>query len=176
MKAHIVGGGFGGLVAAAYLIRNAGMSGQDITICEASEQLGGAFPLAGSAATSYILPTGALFDAEFRCTFDLLATIPSVDDPAISVKDDFFAFNKRYPFHDRAHIIDRDGHVVHSAHFGLSVRDRFDLVRLALTPETMLDGRRIEEFFSPTSSPPNSGPPHRPSIRASTIQRRCSPR
>ena len=24
----------------------------------------------------HILPTGAVFDAEFRCTFDLLATIP----------------------------------------------------------------------------------------------------
>jgi oleate hydratase len=32
MKAHIDRGGFGGLVAAAYLIRNAGVPGQDITI------------------------------------------------------------------------------------------------------------------------------------------------
>ncbi|MBV9984248.1 MAG: oleate hydratase, partial [Bradyrhizobium sp.] len=32
MKAHIVGGGFGGLAAAFYLIRNAGVSGEDITI------------------------------------------------------------------------------------------------------------------------------------------------
>jgi oleate hydratase len=149
MKAHIVGGGFGGLAAAAYRIRDAGMSGQDITIYEVGDRLGGAFSLAGSAATGYILPAGALFDAEFRCTFDLLATIPSAGDPAISVKDEFFAFNKRYPFHDRAHIVDRDGHIVHSPHFGLSVRDRLDLVRLALTPEAMLDGRRVEEFFSP---------------------------
>lgn len=148
MKAHIVGGGFGGLAAAAYLIRNAGVSGQDITIYEAGDRLGGAFSLAGSAATGYVLPSGALFDAQFRCTFDLLATIPSARDPAVSAKDDFFAFNKRYPFHDRAHIIDRDGHVVHSPDFGLSVRDRLELVRLALTPEAMLDGRRIEEFFS----------------------------
>ena len=34
-----------------------------------------------------------------------------------------------------------------AAHFGLSVRDRLDLARLALTPEAMLDGRRIDEFF-----------------------------
>ncbi len=149
MKAHIVGGGFGGLAAAAYLIRNAGMSGQDITIYEAGDRLGGAFSLAGSAATGYILPSGALFDAEFRCAFDLLATIPSAADPAISVKDDFFAFNARYPYHDRAHIIDRDGRIVHGPHFGLSVRDRLDLVRLALMPEPMLDGRRIDEFFRP---------------------------
>jgi hypothetical protein len=32
MKAHIVGGGFGGLAAAAYLIRNAEVPGQDMTI------------------------------------------------------------------------------------------------------------------------------------------------
>jgi oleate hydratase len=76
MKAHIVGGGFGGLAAAAYLIRNAGVSGQDITVYEADEQMGGSFSLGGSAQTGYILPCGAIFDSEFRCTFDLLATIP----------------------------------------------------------------------------------------------------
>ena len=149
MKAHIVGGGFGGLAAAAYLIRNVGVPGEDIAIYEADDQLGGAFSLAGSAATGYILPSGALFDADFRCTFDLLATIPSTADAAISVKDEFFAFNKRFPFHDRAHLIDRQGRIVHRPHFGLSVRDRLDLVRLALTPEAMLDARRVEEFFSP---------------------------
>ncbi|HJS86642.1 MAG TPA: oleate hydratase [Acetobacteraceae bacterium] len=149
MKAHIVGGGFGGLAAAAYLIRNAGMSGQDITIYDAGDQLGGVFLLAGSAASGYILPSGAVFDAEFRCTNELLAAIPSAADPAISVTDDFFAFNARHPFHDRAHIIDREGRIVHSPHFGLSVRDRLDLVRLALTPEALLNGRRIDEFFRP---------------------------
>ena len=39
MRAHIIGGGFGGLAAAALLIRNAGVSGADITIYEADEQL-----------------------------------------------------------------------------------------------------------------------------------------
>jgi oleate hydratase len=149
MKAHIVGGGFGGLAAAVYLIRDTGVSGKDITIYDADDRLGGAFKLAGSAATGYILPSGALLDAHFRCAFDLLATIPSADDPTISVKNDFFAFNARYPFRDRAHIIDRNGRIVHSPHFGLTVRDRLDLVRLALTPEAMLDGRRIDEFFRP---------------------------
>ena len=74
---------------------------------------------------------------------------PRTRNPAVSVKDEFFTFNERHPFHDRAHIIDRDGHIVHGPRFGLSLRDGFDLVRLALTPEAKLDGRRIEEFFSP---------------------------
>ena len=150
MKAHIVGGGFGGLAAAAFLIRNAGVPGQDITIYEADERMGGSFALGGSAESGYILPCGAVFDSEFRCTFDLLASIPSLTDPAVSVRDEFFTFNERYPFNDRAHVIDRNGNVVlHSPHFGLSLRDGLDLARLSLTPEAMLDGRRIEEFFSP---------------------------
>jgi oleate hydratase len=149
MKAHIVGGGFGGLAAAAYLIRNAGMSGEDITIYEANAQVGGAFSLGGDATSGYILPSSSLFDAEFRCTFDLLKTIPSASNPTISVKKEFFGFNESHPFHDRAHIIDRKGNVVaHAPRFGLSLCDGLALLRLTLTPEAMLDGRRIEEFFS----------------------------
>ena len=85
MTAHIVGGGFGGLAAAALLIRNAGVSGADITIYEADEQLGGGFFLEGSPERGYNLP-GSVFDKEFRCAFDLLATIPSAADPKISVR------------------------------------------------------------------------------------------
>ena len=75
MKAHIVGGGFGGLAAAALLIRNAGVSGEDITIYEADERIGGGFFLGGSAESGYNLP-GSVFDKEFRCTFELLKSIP----------------------------------------------------------------------------------------------------
>ena len=71
MKAHIVGSGFGGLAAAALLIRNAEVSGTDITLYEADERLGGGFFLGGSAESGYNLP-GSVFDKEFRCTFDLL--------------------------------------------------------------------------------------------------------
>ena len=150
MKAHIVGGGFGGLAAAALLIRNAGVSGQDITIYEADERMGGSFSLGGNTQSGYILPCGAVFDSEFRCTFDLLDAIPSTRDPAISVKKEFFKFNKDNPFHDRVHIMGHDGPISHSRHFGLGLRDGFELARLSLTPEALLDGRRIEEFFSPT--------------------------
>ena len=147
MTAHIVGGGFGGLAAAALLIRNAGVSGADITIYEADEQLGGGFYLGGSAGNGYNLP-GSVFDKEFRCTFDLLKSIPSARNPSISVTEDFFAFNLGEPYHDRAHIFDRNGRIVHGPRFGLSLGDGLSLARIVLTPEAFLDGRRIDEFFS----------------------------
>ena len=147
MRAHIVGGGFGGLAAAALLIRNAGVSGEDITIYEADERLGGGFFLGGSAESGYNLP-GSVFDKEFRCTFELLKSIPSASNPSISVTDEFFAFNTGEPYHDRAHIFDRDGRIVHGPRFGLSLGDGLSLARVLLMPEAMLDGRRIDEFFS----------------------------
>jgi oleate hydratase len=147
MRAHIVGGGFGGLAAAALLIRNAGVSGEDITIYEADELLGGGFFLGGSADSGYNLP-GSVFDKEFRCTFELLKSIPSASDPTISVTDEFFTFNTSEPYHDKAHIFDRDGRIVHGPRFGLSLGDGLSLARVLLMPEAMLDGRRIDEFFS----------------------------
>ncbi len=119
----------------------------DITLYEAARQIGGGFFLGGSAATGYNLP-GSVFDKEFRCTFDLLQTIPSTSDPAISVKDEFFAFNAQHPICDLAHLLDRDLRVRHRPHFGLGVRDALDLLRISLMPEAWLDGRRIDEFFS----------------------------
>ncbi len=123
------------------------MSGTDITIYEADERLGGGFFLGGSAASGYNLP-GSVFDKEYRCTFDLLKSVPSARNPSISVTDDFFAFNTDEPYQDRGHIFDRDLRIVHGPRFGLSLADGLCLARVVLTPEAMLDGRRIEEFFS----------------------------
>jgi MCRA family len=84
------------------------------------------FFLGGSAESGYNLP-GSVFDKEFRCTFELLNSIPSASNPSISVTDEFFAFNTGEPYHDRAHIFDRDGCIVHgprSTGKGLLVLER----------------------------------------------------
>src|SRR5262245_18425562 len=147
MRAHIVGGGFGGLAAAALLIRNAGVPGADITIYEADERMGGGFFLGGSAESGYNLP-GSVFDKEFRCSFELLKSIPSTSDPAVSVTGEFLGYNSSEPYPDRAHIFDRDGNIVHGPRVGLSLDDGLSLTRIVLTPEARLDGRTIEEFYS----------------------------
>src|SRR5262245_2940137 len=139
MRAHIVGGGFGGLAAAVLLIRNAGVSGEDITIYEADERMGGGFFLGGSAETGYNLP-GSVFDKEFRCTFELLKSIPSASNPAISVTDEFLGFNTSEPYHDRAHIFDRDGRIVHAPRFGLSLSDGLSIARFLPLPEALVGG------------------------------------
>jgi oleate hydratase len=148
MKAHIVGGGFAGLAAAALLIRNANMSGTDITIYEAQDKLGGGFFLDGDAEHGYNLP-GSIFDKEFRCALDLLGTIPTLGYPNINVAEQFLTFNSEHPFDDRTHIIDRDLRPVHGPRYGLTLGDGLALAKLSLTPEASLQGQLIGDVFSP---------------------------
>jgi oleate hydratase len=148
MKAHIVGGGFGGLAAAALLIRNADMSGSDVTIYEADETLGGGFFLAGTAQGGYNLP-GAIFDREFRCAFDLLGKIPTQAYANINVTEQFLTFNKEHPFVDQTHIVDRNLRCIHDQRYGLNLTDGLRLAKLSLTPEASLDGKVIKDWFSP---------------------------
>ena len=148
MKAHIVGGGFAGLAAAALLIRNANTPGPDITIYEAQEKLGGGFFLDGDAERGYNLP-GSVFDKEFRCAFDLLSKIPTQAYPNISVTEQFLTFNTEHPFDDQTHIVDRSLRRVHDQRYGLNLSDGLRLAKLSLTPEAQLDGKRIQDLFPP---------------------------
>ena len=156
MKAHIVGGGFGGLSAAALLIRNADVPGTDITIYEAGETLGGGLLLGGNAARGYDQP-GSVFDKQFRCTFDLLKAIPSARDHSKSVTEDFFAFNNGEPYDDKAHVFDRNGRIEHRPRFGLSVTDGLSLARMSLTPKRCSSDGVSRSSFPRNFSRPNSG-------------------
>ncbi len=53
-KAHLVGGGIGSLAAAAFMIRDGGVPGRNITIYEAMPVLGGSLDGGGSAAEAIL--------------------------------------------------------------------------------------------------------------------------
>src|SRR5216683_8338115 len=84
-KAYLVGSGIASLSAAAFLIRDGGFAGPDIVILEEQEREGGSLDAAGSPETGYTMRGGRMFEIHFDCTYDLLASIPSLDDPAKSV-------------------------------------------------------------------------------------------
>lgn len=149
MKAHLVGGGLASLAAAASLIRDGGLLGSNITVYEAWHALGGGMGMAGGPEGGYVLPTGRVFEAEYRCALELFGQVPSASDPQKSVRDEIVEFSDRYGYYDTTHVIDRDRQVVSAPHYGLSRQDRLDLLQLALTPESRLDLRRIDEFFAP---------------------------
>ena len=96
MKAHIVGSGIASLATAVLLIREGNLLASNVTIYEAGAHLGGAMAKFGGPASGYILPTGRVFEKEYRCTFDVFASIPSASDPSISIKEEIESFNRRF--------------------------------------------------------------------------------
>lgn len=147
-KAYLVGSGIASLSAAAFLIREGGFSGSDIVILEEQDREGGSLDASGSPETGYTMRGGRMFEIHFECTYDLLSSIPSLDDPAKSVTEDTFAFHEDFAWDDHARLVDKDGKVVDAHSMGFSERDRLELVKCVGTPEKLLDGKRIVDCFS----------------------------
>ena len=63
-KAYLVGGGIGSLAAAAFLIRDGGMPGANITILESGPLMGGSLDGAGTAEAGYVLRGGRMVESK----------------------------------------------------------------------------------------------------------------
>jgi oleate hydratase len=148
-KAYLVGGGIASLASAAYLIRDGGLSGANITVFEETDVLGGSLDGAGAADKGYVIRGGRMFTYEaYTCTFDLLSGVPSLGDPAVTIKDEIYAFNEKHIPDAKARLV-RGGQKVDVSTMGFSRRDRIDLIELMAMSEEALGTRRIEDMFAP---------------------------
>jgi oleate hydratase len=147
-KAFVVGSGIAGLAAAAYLIREGGFLGPDITILEEMDIAGGSLDAGGDTETGYTMRGSRMFEAHFQCTYDLLKAIPALNDPSVSVTEDIFTFHQDYPWEDHARLIS-GGQIVQDFHeMGFTEHDRLELIKCSSTPEHLLDGKRVSDCFS----------------------------
>jgi myosin-crossreactive antigen len=77
-KSYLVGGGIGSLAAAAFMIRDGGMPGANITIYESLPLLGGSLDGAGNPRDGYRLRGGRMLTTDnYECLWALYKTIPS---------------------------------------------------------------------------------------------------
>lgn len=149
-KAYLVGSGIASLAATAYLIKDGGLLGKNITILEEGGTTGGALDGQGSPDTGYVIRGGRMFTYEaYTCLFDLLSFIPSLSGPDKSVSDEVYAFNDQIKGHSRARLL-RGGEKVDVSTLRLSNRDRLELIELMAVPEPMLGARRIQDHFNPS--------------------------
>jgi oleate hydratase len=147
-RAYLVGGGIASLAAATYLVRDAGMDGDRITVYEALPVNGGSLDGRGNPRDGYTIRGGRMFNFSYLNTYELLASIPSLDDPGRSVRDEIDAFNARIKTDARARLI-AGGEAVDVTSMGFSVKDRADLVGMVLRTEHSLGARRIQDCFEP---------------------------
>lgn len=146
-KYYFVGSGIASLAGAVFLIRDGGVSGKDIVILEESHEFGGAFDAHGDAQHGYYMSGSRMFEAKYECTFDLLASIPSLTIPNISIKEETDQANAKWPWYNKTRLVDREGKIPDFSKMGFSERDRIDLVKIMAEPESFLDSKRIADCF-----------------------------
>ncbi|MET3983085.1 oleate hydratase [Streptomyces sp. PvR034] len=148
-RAYLVGGGIASLAAAVFLVRDAGMPGEDIHILEELPRAGGALDGSGAPGTGYVTRGGRMLEDEaYVCLWNLLETIPTLGDASTSVLRETEEFNHRWPSHAAARLIDADGHILDASELGFTTADRVEMARLLALPESVIGARRIEDFFS----------------------------
>lgn len=145
---YLVGGGIASLSSACFLIEDAGIAADRIHILEQERVLGGSLDGAGSLDQGFLIRGGRMFERQMVNLWDLLSRIPSLDDPEKSVKDEIFDFNRSLASDARCRLVKRPMQKVDVSSYGFSLHDQAQLLRLIFTPESMLEKKTIEEWFS----------------------------
>ena len=149
-KAHLVGGGIGSLAAAAFMIRDGGLPGGNITIYEALPVLGGSLDGGGDHQNGYTLRGGRMLTTDnFECTWGLFKSIPSLVNPGKSVFDETVAFNQEVKSHSRARLVDRNRAIVDVSSMGFSMTNRLELLKVMMARELDLGTDVISDWLSP---------------------------
>ena len=147
----LTGGGVASLAAAAFLIRDAGVAGERIHILEELPLLGGALDGARSRTkhAGFVTRGGRMLEDEaYQCLWNLLETIPSLEEPSLSVRQEIRQYNERWKTDAKARLIAKDVQILDASQYGFNARDRLELMRLLAMPEHLLGTRRIDELFS----------------------------
>jgi len=149
-KAYLAGGGIGSLAAAAFMIRDAGLPGESISILESASVVGGSLDGTGSPSTGYSMRGGRMLTTDnYECTWDLYKSIPSLQEPGRSVFDETVAFNEKYKSHSLARLVDSRRAKVPVESMGFSMGDRLELLKLADSDEAALGSSCITDWLSP---------------------------
>ena len=149
-KAYLVGGGIGSLAAAAFMIRDGNMPGENISILEAAPILGGALDGAGNPETGYSLRGGRMVTTDnYECTWGLFKSIPSLQNAGQSVYEETVAFNELHHAHSMARLVDRWRAKVPVESMGFSMQDRIDLLKLSQADEAEMGASCITDWLSP---------------------------
>ena len=150
-KAYLVGGGIGSLAAAAFMIRDGGIPGENISILEAGSLMGGSLDASGNSELGYSMRGGRMLTTDnYECTWDLYKTIPSLNDSSKSVFEETVEFNELHKSNSRARLVDKRRAKVPVTSMGFSMQDRLELLKLSHAEESQLEATCITDWLSPS--------------------------
>ncbi|MPQ44743.1 oleate hydratase [Clostridium tarantellae] len=149
-KVYLVGAGIASLASAVYFIQEGHISPKNICIFEQQNVLGGSLDGAGNSEDGYISHGARMFDKEaYACTYDLFSRVPSLNDPNLTVLDDFNKFNKDTKFNrSNVRLIGENAERIDVLSFQLSRGDQLMLSNMMIQPECKFEKARICDCFS----------------------------
>jgi oleate hydratase len=146
-QVYIVGGGIAGLAAAAFAVRDAKVAGGNVHVFEVMDIAGGALDGIGTPE-GYVARGARKYNyPAYNCTWNLFESIPSVIDPKNTVMDEIREFNEKYPKNIKTRLVGKNQTCVEQG--DLSATDAEALSRFYKMPESLLDGKKISDFFPP---------------------------
>lgn len=165
----MIGTGIANLAAGIYLIRDGGWSGNQITMFGLEKH--GAND--GAAVTDYeqeygnqslsnnrgyLAKGGRMLNEEtYENLWDILRSVPSLDNPGQSVTDDILNFDHAHPTHDVARLMDKKNGIRNNGgaddynRMQFNNKDRYLLSKLMMMPESKedkLNDISIVEWFA----------------------------
>lgn len=147
-RAYLVGSGIGSLIAAAYLVRDGQMPGENITILEELAVPGGAFDGSGDTEKGFIARGGREMGQHFECFWDIMKDIPALEMPApYTVLDEFRITNENDPNRNPCRIINHQGHRRDAYRMGLNRKGQLAVLKLLFARESDTYYKSIEDWF-----------------------------
>ncbi len=145
---YFVGGGLGCLTGAAYLLRDCGFEGKNIHIIDALDVMGGSNDACGDPEKGWVCRGERMFNRQtYENFWDIMSSIPSLDNEGQSVTDDMFEFSTTKPCYARARLLDEDGEIMDVSSYGLNREELMKIFNLIRSSEADLDDLTIEDWF-----------------------------
>lgn len=146
-KVYIIGGGLAGLAAAAFLLDDAGVPGENITILEKRSDVGGSMDgIRGEFG--YLCRGEREMEPYMECLWYLYSKVPSLENKERSVLDDIVDFNRDEPIHSECRVICNCGERYRKVHdYRFAPKDMADMQHFLSLPEAALEDKPISDFF-----------------------------
>jgi oleate hydratase len=127
-KVYLVGSGIASLAAAAFMLRDCDVPGNNITVFEELDTLVGSLDGSGSPQ-SYALRGGWMLENKYLCSYELFSSIPTLDGSK-TVMQEIFGWSETMKTSPKLRPA-RDGHRQTATEFSLSEKRILTIERLA---------------------------------------------
>lgn len=147
-SAYIIGTGLAGLSAAFYLVRDGQVKGEKIHLLEKLELAGGSCDGRRDITKGFYMRGGREMDNHFEVMWDMFRDVPSIENPEVSVLDEYYWLNKHDPNYSLCRATVDCGKDAHTdKKFALDKESALALSKLFMTPEKALEDKKISDVL-----------------------------